>query len=186
MQNNQKSRSALRRLKQRGSDMLEFTLVLLPFLGFTFLILNVAWAVYTRATLQHAVLQGVRFAVTSQTIGNMGLVASVQTVVQQSAFGQLHGTAGAATGVNGWNNIYVNFYQVASDGTVTDVSTTTGGDGPVNGVEPLVEVSVQSISEKPFMAPVKMPGVSILSPLIMTATAWDRMEAPPLTGVPAL
>ncbi len=166
--------------------MLEFTLVLLPFLGFTFLILNVAWAVYTRATLQHAVLQGVRYAVTSQTMTGMGLRASVQTVVQQNAFGQLHATAGAATGVNGWNSIYVNFYQVAADGTVTDVSTTTGGDGPVNGVEPLVEVSVQAISEKPFMAPIKMPGVNILSPLMMTATAWDRMEAPPLTGVPAM
>src|ERR1035438_9659531 len=77
MQSNQKNRFGLRKVKQRGSEMIEFTLVLLPFLGFTFLILNIAWAVYTRSTVQHAVAQGVRYAVTSQTMNGWGARASI-------------------------------------------------------------------------------------------------------------
>ena len=30
--------------------------------------------------------------------------------VQQTAFGALHATAGSATGRNGWNNIYVDWF----------------------------------------------------------------------------
>ena len=36
-------------------EIVEFTLVLLPLLGFTFLLLDLGWAVYKRATLQFAV-----------------------------------------------------------------------------------------------------------------------------------
>lgn len=37
------------------------------------------------------------------------------------------------------------------------------------------------------MPTVKMPGLtSILSPIIMNANAWDQMESPPLSGVPAM
>src|ERR1039458_10179142 len=84
MQSNQKNRSGLRKVKQRGSELIEFTLVLLPFLGFTFLILNIGWAVYVRSTLQYAVAQGVRYAVTSQTQPGMNQMASIQTVVQSN------------------------------------------------------------------------------------------------------
>lgn len=72
--------------------MLEFTLAFLPFIGFLFLILNIAWAVYSRSTLQYAVAQGVRYAVTSQTIAGKGQRASIQTVVQGNAFGKLAAT----------------------------------------------------------------------------------------------
>jgi Flp pilus assembly protein TadG len=176
-----------RKKKQKGSELLEFTLVLLPMLGFLFLILNIAWAVYTRSTLQYAVAQGVRWAVTSQTIGSMGLRASVQTIVQQSAFGKLRTTAGAATGVNGWNNIYVDWYLVGSDGSLTNVDSVTGGDGMTSsGQLPLVEVSVQNVSTRNLMPDIRLPGLGTLTPLVMGAVAWDRMESPPLTGTPAM
>src|SRR5271165_2675538 len=93
--------------RQKGSQIVELTLVLLPALMFLFLILDVAYAVYTKSTLQYAVAQGVRYAVTSGTIGAMGARASVQTVVQANAFGRLNSTSGTATGTNGWNGIYV-------------------------------------------------------------------------------
>ena len=188
MQSNQKNRFGLRKVKQRGSEMIEFTLVLLPFLGFTFLILNIAWAVYTRSTLQYAVAQGVRYAVTSQTTGTMGQRASIQTAVQQNAFGRLGATAGAATGVNGWNNIYVDWYLVNADGSLTNEDGVVGGNGMTSsGQFPLVEVSVQNISSKTFMPTIKMPGLgTVLNPIVMSARAWDQMESPPLSGVPPL
>jgi Flp pilus assembly protein TadG len=152
--------------------------VILPFLGFMFLILDIAWAVYARSTLQYAVAQGVRYAVTSQTIGAMGQKDSIRTVVQRNAFGKL----GADSSASAWSSIQVHFFL--PDGT--DVSNTVGGNGAHNGVYPLVEVSVESFSQKTFMPTVRMPGLGTLSPIIMSARSWDRMEASPSTGIPAL
>lgn len=175
----------LRKRMQRGSQMLEFTLVLLPLLGFLFLILDIAWAVYARSTLQYAVAQGVRYGVTSRTLSGMGLRASIQTIVQNNAFGKLNSTPGTATGVNGWNNIYVDWYLVNANGTLTDEDGVVGGDGmQPDGQLPLVAVSVQSFLSRTFMPTVQMHGLSILGPIMMGAVSWDRMEPPPLTGIP--
>ena len=183
MRNREKDRSRLRKQRQRGAEMLEFTLVLLPLLGFLFLILNVAWAVYTRSTLQYAVAQGVRYAVTSQTMSGMGARASIQKVVQSNAFGRLGATSGSATGVNGWNNIYVDWYLVSASGTLTNEDGVVGGNGmQADGQLPLVEVSVQSFSAKTLLPTVLMPGLGTLKPIVMTAVSWDRMEAPPISS----
>jgi Flp pilus assembly protein TadG len=179
------SRPRSRRRRQRGSEPLELTLVLLPMLGFLFLTLDIAWAVYTRATLQYAVAQGVRYAVTSQTVSGLGQKDSIRTIVQQNAFGRL----GANSSAPAWSNIQVHFYQIdTSTGALIDVSSTTGGNGPYgNGMLPLVKVSVESLSQNTFMPTIKMPGLTaVLSPIVMSARAWDQMESPPLSGVPAL
>ena len=168
----------LRKRRRRGSEPLEFTLVMLPMLGFLFLTLDVAWAGYTRATLQYAVEQGVRYAITSQTMTGLGQKDSIRTVVQQNAFGRL----GANTAATQWSSIQVHFYL--PDGT--DVSSTVGGNGEQNGIYPLVEVSVEALSQKTFMPTIKLPGLGTLSPIVMSARAWDRMEASPTSGPPAL
>jgi Flp pilus assembly protein TadG len=180
----QKKRPRPGRHRQRGSEILEFTLVLLPSLGFLFLILNVAWAVYSRSTLQYAVAQGVRYAVTSATLTGMGQRASIQTIVQNNAFGRLRKTTGTATGVNGWNNIYVDWYLVNADGSLTDEDGVVGGNGmQTDGELPLVRVSVQGLSVGTFMPTVKMVGLnSVLSGITMTAASWDRMESPPISN----
>jgi Flp pilus assembly protein TadG len=175
---NKKRSSRLRKQKQRGSEMLEFTLVILPMLAFLFLILDIAWAVYGRSTLQYAVAQGVRYAVTSQTMGGLGQKDSIRTVVQRSAFGRL----GSDSSAPAWSNIQVHFFL--PDGT--DVSNTPGGNGEHNGVYPLVEVSVEYLSANTFMPTIKIPGLGTLSPIIMSARSWDRMESSPTTGIPAL
>jgi Flp pilus assembly protein TadG len=187
MQSDEKNQPGSRRRKQRGSEMVEFTLVLLPFFGFMFLILNIAWAVYTRATVQFAVAQGVRYAITSQTMPGMGLRASVQTVVQQNAFGRLGATAGTATGVDGWNNIYVDYYAPTDAGTLTPLDGETGATWTADAKNlPLVQVSVQGLTGKTLLPFVKMPGMGSLTSITTTAVAWDRMEAPPLSGTPAM
>jgi Flp pilus assembly protein TadG len=172
------SPSRLRKQRQRGTEMLEFTLVILPVLGFVFLLLNVAWAVYSRATLQYAVSQGVRYAITSQTISGLGQKDSIRTVVQRNAFGNL----GANSTSPAWANIQVHFYL--PDGT--DVSNVVGGNGLQNGIYPLVEVSVESITKNNLLPTVKMPGLGTLSGIVMSARSWDRMEASPSTGPPAM
>jgi len=184
MRSLEKNRSHLRKRKQRGSQIVEFTLAFIPMLMFIFLILDVAWAVYTRATLQYAAAQGLRYAVTSQTMSvngvALGQIDSIRTVVQRTAFGKL-GTGGASgADLTGWNSIHVHFYL--PDGT--DVTGVPGGNGEQNGIYPLVEVSVDNFSQKTFMPSISLPGMGTLAPIIMSARAWDRMEAPPTTGVP--
>jgi Flp pilus assembly protein TadG len=176
-----KVRPSARRRKQRGAaELLEFLLVLMPFLAFLFVLLDVAWGVYSQSVLQYAVAQGVRYAVTSQTMNGLGQRGSIQTVVQQYAFGRLSSNTSTA-GTNGWNNIYVDWYL--PDGTNED--GVVGGNGEQNGVFPLVKVSVQSLTLKTLMPSIIVRGQGQLSALSLTAQAWDRMEAPPLTGIPA-
>ena len=180
LRDHQQNRPSLRKRKQRGSEMMEFTLMLLPVLGFLFLLLDVAWAVYTQSVLQYAVAQGVRYAVTSLTMTGMGQRASIQTVVQQNAFGRLSSNTSAA-GTNGWNSIYVDWYL--PDGTNED--GVVGGNGEQNGVYPLVKVSVQNLTQNSFLPSILIGGNGKLGAISLSAQAWDRMEAPPLTGVPA-
>jgi Flp pilus assembly protein TadG len=183
MQSNQNSRCGRGRRKQRGVEMIEFTLVLLPFLGFMFLILNIAYAVYTRATVQHAVAEGVRYAVTSATMTGMGARASIQEFVQQNASARLGATAGnpPSTNSNGWNGIYVDWYIVNPDGTTTSKDGVAGGNCmQTDGTLPLVEVSVQNLPGTLFLPFVKSPSMTSMNAIGMGAVAWDRMEAPPL------
>jgi len=172
-------------------EMIEFTLVLLPFLGFTALILNIAYAVYGQATIQHAVEQGVRYAVTSQTMTGLGARASIQTIVQQNAFGQLNKNPGSiALGTNGWCGIYVDWYLVSTangalvnEDTAPNGTAAAGGNGmQTDGTLPLVEVSVQSLPGKLFVPFVQSPGMGVLTAITLGAVSWDRMEPPPVVN----
>ena len=186
MRSLEKNRPHVRKRKQRGAEILEFTLAFIPMLMFMFLILDVAWAIYSRATLQYAVQQGLRYAVTSQTTKvngvALGQIDSIRTVVQRSAFGKLGKDGSAATDLTGWNSIQVHFFL--PDGT--DVTGVAGGNGEQNGIYPLVEVSVESFSQRTFMPTIRLPGLGVLGPIVMSARAWDRMEAPPMSGAPPM
>jgi len=174
-----------RRRRQRGVEIIEFTLTLLPLLGFTFLLLDLGWAVYKRATLQFAVREGCRFAVTNQTVplkdGNgkaYGLVDSVKWTVQQRAMGFLGSTATDS----GYSQITVRFYDPNSSLTTplavpTSCATNTGT--PPNWGGNLVEVSVENYQAVPLV-----PLLRDATPLNFIARSSDRMEGNPPTGVP--
>jgi len=190
-------RSRLRRPGRRGTELIEFSLVFIPFLMFMALTMNIAWAVFTRATVQYAVQQGVRYAITSQTLPGMDLRASIQTYVQQESIGLLNsntGTAGAI-GQCGWNHIYVNFNLVNLDGTLTNLDNSNsacGGSSDENTWQtqapnlPLVEVSVQNLPGIFLFQFVKLPGMGSVNPIQTSAAAWDRMGAPPLNALGAI
>ena len=181
MQDDRESQRRSRKRRRHGSELVEFGLVLLPFLAFMALIVNLGWVVFVQSTLQYAVAQGGRYAITSQTLAGMGMRASIQTYVQQNACGMLHTTSGAATGVNGWNNIYVDWYAVNTDGSLTNLDTLVG-DAEAAAMEnlPLVEVSVKNVPGMFVMQFVQIPGIGTLKPIPVTAVSWDRMGAPPI------
>ncbi len=179
------SRARGRRVAQRGVELIEFTLVLLPMLGFVFLLLDLGWGVYKRATLQFAVREGCRYAVTNQTqpltdSGGKayGVIDSVKWVVQQRAMGFL----GSKPTDPGYSLIQVRYYDPNSSLTTalampTNCSTNVGT--PPNWALNLVEVSVEGYRAMP-LAPIYRSQ----SPLLFTARSSDRVEGNPTTGVP--
>src|SRR5271163_460473 len=75
-----------RRSRQRGASILEAAVIFVPFLAIFFAIFDFGMALFLKNTMQFAVRQGVRYAVTSQTStdsnGNaLGQDASIKQAV---------------------------------------------------------------------------------------------------------
>jgi Flp pilus assembly protein TadG len=131
-----------RERRQKGAEMLEFTLAFLPLIIMVFVLLDVAWAVFAKATLQYAVRTGVRRGITltgtQATAAGGCLTDIVKTTVQNSSLGLLSGSSGLA-------KIKVNYFQppaASSSSAATDVSNKSYGNTPNN----IMQVSVQNFS----------------------------------------
>lgn len=148
--------SETRRRKQPGHALMEGGLVLIPFFALFFAIVDYGMAIFLKNTFQHAVREGVRYAVTYQTLnGSTGQDASIKSVVQTNAMGFLNGTNA--------NLIQIHYY----DGRTL---VETGMNSPGN----IVEVSVQG-----YQWGVIAPLLRSASPITLTAFSSDRMEALP-------
>jgi TadE-like protein len=156
----------VRRAARKGAEVVEFALIAIPLFAFLFLLIDVAWGVYARSTLQHAVREGVRYAVTSRTADGLGHKASIAKVVADNALGFLSG--------GDKNKIEVHFYSAV---TFEDVCHLPGANKGGN----IVEVSVEGFS---WLA--LAPFARSAAPVLMTARASDRMEATPIGGSPPL
>jgi Flp pilus assembly protein TadG len=148
--------SETRRRKQLGHALMEGGLVLIPFFGLFFAIVDYGMAIFLRNTFQHAVREGVRYAVTYQTLSpSTGQDTSIKSVVQTNAMGFLNGTNA--------NLIQIHYY----DGKTL---VETGANTPGN----IVEVSVQG-----YQWGVIAPLLRSASPITLNAFSSDRMEALP-------
>lgn len=173
-----------RRRTRRGVEIIEFTLVFLPLMAFILLLMDLGWGIYARATLQFAVREGCRFAITNQVL-NMtngsgqafGLVDSVKTVVQERAMGFL----GSKTTDAGYSLIQVRFYDPNSSLTTALAYPTSSSSAQINVGGNLVEVSVENYQHNSFA-----PILRNFKALTFTARSSDRMEGNPPTGVPNL
>jgi len=145
---------------ERGSYLIEASLTTLLMFGLLFLVVDLSLVLFTQATLENAVREGVRFAVTDQLATNQSyLNDSIKQVVQQHALGMLNGANGAC-------KIAINYYN-----PVTGLPDSgTGGD--------VVEVSVVGYSYAPIGV------MKSSSPMSITASSSDVMESCPLAGCP--
>ena len=153
-------RPARLRYRRTGAELVEFSLVMIPLFGILFLTIDLAWMLFARATLQYAVREGVRYAVTGQTMTGMGQDASIRTVVQQSSMGILSGSGASKITIT-YLDPNANFASTASN---------AGGN--------VVQVSADGIDVFP-MAPLFHSG----SALSMTAVSSDVVESSP-GGIP--
>ncbi len=145
---------------QRGSALLEGSLIILPLLAIGFAMLDYPLAIFIQNTMRNAVREGVRFAVTQQT-GAGGQDAAISSVVQQNAMGFLNSSDLAA----GNASITVTYYDKSTLAAVTGA----GSNGQGN-----VCVVTASIT-RAWMAPLwRNTGL-----LTFSASSSDVMEAPP-------
>jgi hypothetical protein len=149
---------------------------------FVFFVLDLSWETYQRASLQYAVAQGVRYAVTDQVMTALGYgqCKSVQTTVENNSWGVLGYLGDAALGY-----IQVKFYN--TEGTKIADCAAPAGNSPgqqSDGNWPLIQVKVGGIKANPLMPNL---GSGTMGALPLTAQSWDRMEPlPPGTNPPAM
>ena len=110
--------------------MVECVFTLLPMFALILGFVDVGMMIFRWSTLQNAVREGCRYAITLQTSGNLGQDASIEQVVQSYAMGLVKTTDNP-------NLIKVNYYSP------TDLNTPINSGGNVPGN--IVEVSVQAI-----------------------------------------
>ena len=140
-----------RRDRRRGNAALEFALVGIAFLGLMFAQFDFIFPLFVKATLNFAVRQGARYAITGQVNPGRNQRHSVKTVVENNAAGLLNGMR---------SNIKVRFYDPGTGAEHTD-------NGPGN----IVKVSVEGY-DVPRVAPISWaPGAVSLN-----VTAVDRVE----------
>jgi Flp pilus assembly protein TadG len=149
------------RRRRTGAELVEFTLVMIPLFGILFLTIDLAWMLFARATLQYAVREGVRYAVTGQTMTGMGQDASIRTVVQQNSMGILSGSSGAS-------QIAITYLD--PNANLATTANNAGGN--------VVQVSANGVNVFPLA-----PLFHSSSPLSMTAVSSDVVESSP-GGIP--
>ena len=142
---------------ERGGDLLEVSLILVPLLGILFLLLDISMVVFLRSTFQHSVREGVRYGITGANDTGPCQDDSIKKIVKTSAIGFLNKSGPAAT-------LHVHFMSPV-DGSKTD-------NQPGN----IIEVSIEGYKYN-VLAPFHYSG----SPYLW-ARAFDVVE--PYTGAP--
>jgi Flp pilus assembly protein TadG len=143
--------------------MVEGALVLPPLLMLLFATIDFSIAILVKNTVQSAVREGVRYAVTGQTVSGLGQDESIRTVVENNSLGFLNST-------NGDSMISITYYN---PGTLAAVSG-VGSNAPGN----IVQVQVTGLSWA-WMVPYARSA----TPLQISATSTDIVE-PNSSGVP--
>ncbi len=171
----------LRADPRRGAELIEFTLVLLPFFAMLFVLLDFAWIVFAQATVLRAVRVAVRSGITL-TASQMGtgacLTDTVKGIVQQNGLGFLTGTAGLAY-------IKVNYYLPPAPGVTaaaTNVSTLSSGNAAGN----IMQISVNNYSLPAFLPRIfSWKQAPDSTAFVFSASAADLIEpssSPPCIG----
>jgi len=122
-----------RNRRRSGNALVESVFTMLPMFALIFAFVDFGLLMFRWCTLQNAVREGCRYAITFQTSGNLGQDASTEAIVQQYAMG-------IVTTTDSPQHIFVNYY--APNNLNTPIAFASGGNVPGN----VVEVSVQNIS----------------------------------------
>ena len=98
---------------------------MLPLMAILFAVLDLSIAIFVKNTVQFAVCQGVRYAITSRTMTGMGQDASIKTVVQSYTLGFLDHLSPDHVG---GNRIFITYYDPVSLAPVAGAGSNVGGN----------------------------------------------------------
>ena len=124
-------RQVTRRRSRAGNALIESVFTILPTFALICAFADFGLVIFRWTTLQNAVREGCRYAVTFQRIGGSGQDTSIKTIVEQYAFGMVRRTDNP-------QHIFVNYYSP----TNLNTPIASGGNTPGN----VVEVSIQNVS----------------------------------------
>lgn len=164
-----RSSSERRRRNSGGNTILETVFTILPTFALIFAFADFGLVIFRWSTLQNAVREGCRYAITFQTASGTGQDASIKSVVEQYAFGLVKASDSPA-------HIFVNYYAP------NNLSTPVGSGGNVPGN--LVEVSVQNVSW-PWLAPLSgalgwgLPALRTSTPVTFSIYSSDILGGYP-------
>ena len=170
--------------KKRGSEVVEFTFVLLPLLSMLFVLLDASWGIFAKATLQQAVRVGVRTGITitgtQATAAGETLTQMVKDAVQANALGLLSGTTG-----RGYIQVHYYAQNSSSSTGVSDVSTQSNGNTPGN----IMQVSVNGFPLLPLVPRIyNWATKPDNNPTVLNVASADRIEpsgdVPPIGTAP--
>jgi len=161
---------ALRRRKRRssGGALIECAFTLVPTLALIFAFVDLGLMLFRWSTLENAVREGCRYAITFQTSGGQGQDASISQVVQKYALGIVRTNDSP-------QHIFVKYYSPGDPNT----PITNGGNTPGN----IVQVSVEGVSWA-WIAPLSgtMGSLYANSPFTLSVYSCDILGGYP-TGV---
>jgi hypothetical protein len=149
--------------------LVEGALVILPLFAVLFAVLDLSIAVFVKNTVQFAVCQGVRYAVTSQTKVGKGQDDSIKEVVEGYTLGFLDALSPDHIGKN---RLSITYYDPLALAPVAGVGSNIGGN--------IVVVSANGLSWA-WMVPL----LRSATPLQYSVSSADIMEATPVAGAPA-
>lgn len=158
-----------RRKRSGGNAMLETALMLVPLLAMLFGIFDYAVVVFLKNTMQFAVREGVRYAITSQTISGYGHDASIKQIVMNNSMGFANMLS--PTG-NGPGMVSITYYNPVNMAVVTGSGSNVGGN--------IVVVAANGLRWR-WMAPV----LHNATPVTFSVSSAGIMEATPIGGAPA-
>jgi hypothetical protein len=161
-----------KRKRQKGAEMIEFTLAIVPLLMCVFVLIDACWGMFAKATLAYAVHAGVRRGVTVtgadvSAAGAGDLTTLVKNTVQANALGLLAGPTGRGY-------IKVKYYKPPDEktgGSAKDVSTDSDGNNSGN----IMQVSVEGF-QTGLIARIYNKGQVDKTKTTINAVATDLIE----------
>jgi Flp pilus assembly protein TadG len=162
----------------------EAAVILVPLLAIFFALIDYGMALFLKNTMQFAVRQGVRYAVTSQVQNGLGQDDSIKAVVNQFSFGFLSYVAPGppTTTCTGTACIAISYFHQE-----TAVSATCAAPpclNAVNGVGSNAAGNVVQVTAAGLTYKWIVPLLRTNTALTFSASSADIMEAQP-NGIPA-
>ncbi|MDX2151949.1 MAG: TadE family protein [Bryobacteraceae bacterium] len=146
--------------------MVEAALIFLPLMALLVALIDFSLVIFIKSTIQFAVREGVRYAITYQTVSGQGHDASIRTMVENNSMGFLKGKG---------QYIKVDYYNPTN---LTTPVTGLGSNGPGN----VVEVKVDQLPWS-WLAPLQPDynqAGARKSPFSLSASAADVMQGLPV------